>query len=459
VVVDECHGITPTVKHIIDELRSVNPKLRAVGTTATPYRLGEGYIYAMDEDGKPVGEDCTKNPYFAAKVYTITAPELIHRGYLTPPVIGQINAQGYETLDMQPNSMGKFNQADIDKAYHGHGRKTAAIVADVVSQARNRKGVLLFAATVQHANEVLASLPPELSAIITADTPKAMRKSIIARFKSKQIKYLVNVSVLTTGFDAPHVDVVAILRATESVGLLQQIIGRGLRIDDGKTDCLILDYAENIERHCPDGDVFAPKIKVKFKSGDVEPFEAECPSCKIKNTFSLRPNDAGFAIDKNGYYLDLDGSRVATDFGDMPAHYGRRCQAMHLAPGGKLVQCDYRWTGKECPNCLADNDIAARYCVECKGEIVDPNEKLVTEFKALKKDPTRIQTDRIVSWTLAQTTSMKGNNCLRVDYHTEYRRFSVWYMPDYPNGKPKKSWDKFSLATNNGTTMPQTITY
>ena len=65
--------------------------------------------------------------------------------------------------------------------------------------------------------------------------------------------------MLTTGFDASHVDVIAILRATESVGLMQQIIGRGLRIDAGKKDCLVLDYAENIERHCPDGDVFNPE--------------------------------------------------------------------------------------------------------------------------------------------------------------------------------------------------------
>jgi DNA repair protein RadD len=265
--------------------------------------------------------------------------------------------------------------------------------------------------------------------------------------------------VLTTGFDAPHVDVIAILRATESVGLLQQIIGRGLRINDGKKDCLILDYAENIERHCPDGDVFTPKIKVKFKSSEAELFEAECPVCNIKNTFSLRINESGFEIDKNGYYIDLDKQRIKTDYGDMPAHYGRRCQAMHPAPGGKLLQCHYRWTGKECPHCLADNDIAARYCSECKGEIVDPNEKLVAEFKALKKDPTRMQTDNVVSWELSQTTSLKGNNCLRVDYTTEYRRFSIWYMPDYPNGKPRKNWDKFQAATNNGVNMPQTITY
>lgn len=462
VVVDECHGMTPTVKYIIDELRAINPQLRVIGTTATPYRLGEGFIYATDEDGKPTSERA-KNLYFAKKVFTITAPQLIKRGFLTPPTVGAINAENYETLHIQTNSMGKFAQAEIDQAFHGHGRKTAAIVADIVAQARYRKGVMIFAATVQHAHEVMASLPPSLSAIVTADTPKAERKRILARFKAREsdkIKYLVNVSVLTTGFDAPHVDLIAILRKTESVGLLQQIIGRGMRIDEGKQDFLLLDYAQNIEAHCPDGDLFAPVIKVRFGGGgESSTVKAECPSCKIENEFTARENDEGFEIDKQGYFIDLDKNRITTPSGDMPAHYGRRCMALHPAPGGKLIQCDYRWTFKECPHCLADNDIAARYCATCKGEIIDPNKKLIADFRALKKDPTKIQTDKIVSWEHLRTVSRAGNNCLRVDYVTEYRRFSIWYMPDAEKGKNYATWVQFCEATNNGRSMPETITY
>jgi DNA repair protein RadD len=459
VVVDECHGMTPTVKYIIDELRGINPKLRVIGTTATPYRLGEGFIYAIDENEKPTCERA-KNPYFAKKVFTITAPQLIERGFLTPPTIGAINAENYQTLHIQPNSMGKFDSMEIDQAFHGHGRKTAAIVADIVAQARDKKGVMIFAATVQHAHEVMASLPPALSAIVTADTPKAERKRIISRFKARELKYLVNVSVLTTGFDAPHVDLIAILRKTESVGLLQQIIGRGMRIDEGKSTFLVLDYAQNIEAHCPDGDLFAPIIKVRFGGGgESPPVKATCPSCNTENEFKARENDDGFGIDKNGYFVDLDKNRITTPSGDMPAHFGRRCMALHPAPGGRLIQCDYRWTFKECPHCLRDNDIAARYCCECKGEIVDPNKKLVADFRALKKDPTRIQTDRIVSWDLMRTVSRAGNNCLRVDYVTEYRRFSIWYMPDADKGKPLATWIQFCQATNNGRTMPETITY
>lgn len=77
---------------------------------------------------------------------------------------------------------------------------------------------------------------------------------LIEDFKAQRFRYLVNVAVLTTGFDAPHVDLIAILRPTESVSLYQQIVGRGLRLAPGKTDCLILDYAGNPH------DLYAPEV-------------------------------------------------------------------------------------------------------------------------------------------------------------------------------------------------------
>jgi len=262
VVLDECDLLTPTLKAIIDAMRAAQPNLRVVGLTATPYRLGSGYIFREWPDGRLNGEDSAREPYFAKSVIQIGAPRLIREGYLTPPVIGAINAVGYDTHGLLPNRQGKFDAVAVDRAYHGHGRKTAAIVADIVYQARDRRGVLIFAATVQHAQEVMASLPPSLSDIVTAETKN--RKDILARFSAQKIKYVVNVGVLTVGIDVPHVDVIAILRKTESVRLLQQIIGRGLRPYDGKESCLVLEYATNIEDHCPDGDLFAPRVKAIF---------------------------------------------------------------------------------------------------------------------------------------------------------------------------------------------------
>jgi DNA repair protein RadD len=454
VIIDECHGLTPTIKTIIESMREQNPRLRVVGMTATPYRMNEGYIFGIWPDGKAVAQhERLEETYFESCVDRITARELIDMGYLTPPVIGSINAEAYHTMGLELNSRGQFDQDDIDKAYHGQGRKTAAIIADIVAQAQDRHGVMIFATTVRHAHECMDSLPAGLSAIVTGETPKQERKDIIERFKAREIKYLVNVSVLTTGFDAPHVDVVAMLRATESVGLLQQIIGRGLRLSDGKDDCLVLDYAENLERHCPDGDIFTPTIRAKGKTEN-EFVTCHCPLCNAENTFKARPNNDGYQIDALGYFCDLDGVEIGTTDGPLPAHYGRRCQNRFIL-GGEIIGCEYRWTFKECPHCEAENDIAARYCHECKGELVDPNEKLRIEFKAMKKDPTRRQTDRVLNFEWHTSMSRTGNEMWKIDVVTEYRSFSYW-VPMKPTWtKGYKQREMFLDLTET----PKTITY
>jgi DNA repair protein RadD len=455
VVIDECHGITPTVKSIIEEIKKVNPHLRVIGLSATPYRMGTGYIFGFYPDGKPVPLSKTKDPYFEACVYRIHARTLIDQGFLTEPTIGQPTVDGYKTLDMQLNSRGQFDAEAVDRAYHGQGRKTSAIMADVVAQSQFRRGVMIFAATVKHAKECMESLPPNMSALVTGDTPKKERDAVIRDFKSAKIKYLVNVSVLTTGFDAAHVELIAILRATESVGLLQQIIGRGLRIDEYKETCLILDYAENLPRHCPDGDVFNPKIEVTKGDKEDSSINCICPLCNVENEFSPRPNPQEHIIDKNGYFVDLDGQQITTEWGGMPAHYGRRCGA-RVTIAGERIQCTYRWTFKPCPHCKEENDIAARYCTKCKGEIVNPNDKLKIEFKAMKRDPTKKQTDNVVTWDKRSHIARSGKENWKIDVVTEYRSFSYFIMKEPNNGFAMN--DLNALNELDGT-KPMTITY
>jgi DNA repair protein RadD len=446
VIIDECHKITPTVIHIIDQLQVFNENLRIIGLSATPYRMSTGYIFKHDLRGVALHENKTRNPYFDRLIYKITARELIQQGYLCQPVVGAINSQHYETLNMQTNAMGNFSKDDIDKAYHGKGRLTAEIVADVIEQSRDRKGVLFFAATIQHAGEIMESLPPELSAIVTGSTPAREREIILLKFKAQILKYLVNVSVLTTGFDAPHCDVVAILRATESAALLQQIIGRGLRLSDEKQNCLVLDYAENIERHCPDGDVFNPDIKT---SNSVD-FEGEyliarCPECGLLNETKPRDNDAGFGIDDNGYFVDLQGNRIETEHGFFPAHHSRSCQS---------ELCNYKWSFKPCGECNYENDVAARYCGGCKEELIDPNEKLVRQYRERKSDPYQSQTDEVLDMKVKPTISKAGNECLRVEFTTAWRTFTVFFTPKIP-----RDYNSFMTVTINGTKPPETVTY
>lgn len=459
VIVDEAHGITPTLQKIIAAMREGNEYLRVIGMTATPYRMGSGYIFSIWPDHRVNGDDTTRNPYFSRLVYRITAPELIEAGYLTKPVMGEAEAEGYDTSGLEVNAQGKFDADAVDRAYHGKGRLTADIVEDVVRQCRNRMGVLFFAATIQHAQEVLESLPPELSRIVTGQTPAKERKEILAAFKARRIKYLVNVAVLTTGFDAPHVDCIAILRKTESAALWSQIVGRGLRLHENKNNCLVLDYTDNIEFHFPDGDIFSPSINAGKEKG-TGAISAVCEGCGYENHFTpVREYSEDTPVDENGYFIDLDGNRVMTDHGPLPAHHGRRCINMLRNSRGEYDRCGYRWTSKECPHCEEPNDIAARFCTACKGEIVDPNEKLRADFKKFKSDPTQVQTDKVWSMSTREGVSGKGNKTLRVDYTTEYRTFSVWLMPEADGWSAKDKYQAFLRATSDGIFPPETVTY
>lgn len=278
------------------------------------------------------------------------------------------------------------------------------------------------------------------------------RRTILRRFKAREIKYLVNVAVLTTGFDAPHVDVIALLRATESASLLQQIIGRGLRLDEGKEHCLILDYAQNLERHCPDGDVFNPHIRVD-KDSDGDLITVKCPLCREDNEFSPRPNPNRFKCSDEGYFLDLDDKPIQTEWGPLPSHFGRRCTVRSVI-ANEWSRCVFRWTFKICPHCNHENDVAARYCEGCKGEIVDPNKKLQIEFKEMKNDPTRKQTDKVISWVVKPTMSRSGKEMDKVEITTPYRTFSVFVLK-------QPLWDDISrkiLDVLDGA-APETITY
>lgn len=435
VVIDECHGITPTIKYIIDVLKRQNPHLRIIGLSATPFRMGTGYIYQYDLDNNPLPEEVAIEPYFNKLVCQITAWELIEQGYLTRPSSEIAHAESYATRDLQLNKMGQFDQKQVADVFERDERLTATIVRDIVQLSHDRKGVIIFAATVKHAEEVLETLPDDESRLVTGSTSKKEREQILKLFKAQRIKYLVNVAVLTTGFDAPHIDVVALLRATESASLLQQIIGRGLRLDDGKEDCLVLDYAGNIERHCPNGDIFDPTITARKRTGSSSA-EFVCPSCSSVNEFGLRHNPDQLEIDDQGYFLDLAGNRIEVDEGvHMPAHFGRRCMGQSILQGFSH-RCEYRWAAKECEKCGHENDIAARHCEKCENELINPNDKLSLEFKRITNDPKLGQVASVANWTCRAYTSNAGNETALVTFHTNLGKVMVWYTNKY-----KPVWD------------------
>jgi len=460
VVIDECHGITPTIKDIIDAMREGNPNLRVIGFSGTPYRLGDGYIYQVDDNNITLPPELTRNPYFHKLVHRVSAKEMLDAGFICPMKIGAVNASRYDTSGLHLNRMGQFNADEVDRAFVGHGRKTAAIVADVVEQSRPYSGgVMLFAATVSHAQEIMASLPPSISAMVIGETPKGERKDIIDRYKNRIIRYLVSVGTLTTGFDVPHTQVIALLRQTESSSLLTQIMGRAWRLHPGKEYSVLLDYASNIDNHFPDGDIYNPVIRAKAEKGEAIPLSAKCPECSYSNQFSCIPEYAEHEKDENGYCMDVFGNRVETEYGPLSGHYGRRCMGYIPAGMGKVDRCGYYWTSKECDACGEKNDVTARRCIGCGCELIDPAKKLIGEFRALKKDPYQPQCDKIISMETKPSVSRSGNSVIRVDFVTEHRHFSIYLMPEGRIPAKQMEYDLYVRATQDGTIIPKTVSY
>ncbi len=460
VILDEADAsLTPTILDIIRHLREQNPKLRVLGLTSSPYRTGTGYIYRLDINDNPVPEDKAINPFFTKQIVHIKGRDLLEQGYVSPLIVPSINVS-YDTSNLELNRIGKFTKESIDQAFIGKGRKTSAIIEDLVrqTQEQNRISGLIFAATQQHCEEIYESLPSSLTAVVTDKTLTRNRDRIVREHKQLKTKYLINVGIFTRGTDFPRLDFIALLRATESSPLLHQILGRLVRTHPDKKDGAVFDYAGNIDNHHPDGDLFNPVIKTWNQSKSEAYVKVICELCKTENTFTVRKNEDNLKWDEHGYYVDLDGNRIESEYGALPAHYGRRCLGLHLQRNGKYEQCNYYWSYKECPECGEKCDIAARYCPN-KHELIDPNEKLIADFRAMKKDPHRIQCDKLLSWSHKKTLSKNGNECIAVDWVTEYRTFKTWHVVKAENKMLIKDFNMFVEATQGIEKMPYSITY
>lgn len=475
ILIDEGDGITESVKMIVNQIKEHNKNIRVIGFTGTPFRTTTGYIYALDLDGKPIPEHKGRDPFYTKLIHRTSTRYLMDEGYLTPMTVGIVGAGVYETDKLKLQKNGKFKQSEVDQAYHGHGRKTAGIVADIVAQSQGRAGVMIFGATLQHCKEIMASLPPELSRMVGSNEDD--NDQTIKDFKAQKFKYMVNKDMLTVGADFPHVDVVAVLRKSESARLLTQIMGRGLRLCEDrpeataelrkaaiaasvKPDCLYLDYtADNMEMHFPDGDIFSPDIRASIVGGESQDINCKCPVCNIDQVFKARKNPDGYESDEHGYFIDLRGMRIETEHGPIPSHSGRKCQGLTLQRDGSFKGCDYRWTFKDCPHCAEPNDIAAKYCCVCKGEIIDPGKVLLLEFKALKRDPTKLQTDKVVDWTQAKTISRAGKPQWKIDITTPYRSFTIWVSSDPQSQFQWRSYELLMGATEGMKVVPDTVTY
>ncbi|MTH96403.1 DEAD/DEAH box helicase [Roseibium sp. RKSG952] len=267
VLIDEAHlipGKSSTMyRRFLDALKAINPALKVIGLTATPFRLDCGMLH----EGQ--------NALFTDIAYEAPVRELIDAGYLSPLV----SKQPATRLDVSKVGCraGDFIARDLAAAVD-QDAITRAAVTEIIEHGRDRKSWLAFCSGVDHARHVAEEFGRQgiSCGTIFGDTPKEARDAILAAFKRGEIRALASMGVLTTGFNAPGVDLIALLRPTQSAGLYVQMVGRGTRLAPGKENCLVLDFAGNVRRHGPI-DLVRPK-----RPGDGGGGEAPtkvCPDC------------------------------------------------------------------------------------------------------------------------------------------------------------------------------------
>jgi DNA repair protein RadD len=266
---DECH-LTPEHEDgmynaFFSDMKIINPKVRIGGLTATPYRLKSGLI-------------CSPEGYLNEICYEASIPALIADKYICPLRTkgadgGQLNTDGLHIR------AGEFVSEEVEALVNADPIVCQA-VDETLHYSRNRNSVLWFCHSISHMEHVAAVIRSrgQECDYVHGGSSLFDRNDAIQRFKNFKLKHLLSVNVLTTGFNAPNIDCIPMLRPTMSPGLYYQMLGRGFRIHPSKKDCLILDFCGNVLRHGPVDALKAPRKRGQGTGPETAPAK-ECPKC------------------------------------------------------------------------------------------------------------------------------------------------------------------------------------
>ncbi len=340
ILIDEAHMLPPNgegmYQQFLQDAKVINPNVRLIGLTATPYRMTSGTI-------------CGPDNLLNHVCFEVGVRELIAQGYLCP-LKTKAGRRKADTSGLHIRA-GEFIAGEVEALMDDDALVHSAC-REIVEQTRDRNSVLIFAASVQHAQHVqrvLGDMGHECG-FVCGDSSGIFRDDILRRFKDGNLKYLVNVNVLTTGFDAPNIDCVALLRPTNSPGLYYQMLGRGFRLHPAKTNCLVLDFGGNILRHGP---VDALQIKDKSdRKGNNDAPAKECPNCQalIHASYSVCP-DCGHEFppperDKHDGSAStagvLSGEVTETDYDVSSVYYSIHTKRGAPPEHPKTLRVDYR---------------------------------------------------------------------------------------------------------------------
>ena len=287
VLVDEAHLVPDDgegmYRKFLSELREINPRLRVVGLTATPYRTGTGSLVGPDKIFQRV---CHETP----------VRQLIDAGWLSP-LVARAAAGSVDTSKLHV-ARGEFVARETENLFDATDKVRAAC-EEIAIATGERKSVLVFCQGVTHAEHVAEILEHVLRGervgLVVGSTATLERSAMLRQFRNRELRVLVNCDVLTTGFDAPNIDAICVLRATLSPGLFAQMVGRGLRLSPGKQDCLVLDFGQNVARHGKLDDPDYGRKKKRPGQALAGEFPTKvCPNCEAELHPSATECECGF---------------------------------------------------------------------------------------------------------------------------------------------------------------------
>ena len=276
VIVDEVHRMPPRAaagaapsqyEVLINAFRQVYPSMRLFGVTATPYRLNWGYIY---------GDKKTRDPernWFKTLTWSIGIDTLQDQGFLCPLTPMGIDAPDLEGVGVNGDYVIGELSDEMSKSVH-----LESAVQALEKYGQERRHVVVFAVTIEHAELLQEAFINHgcTTGIVHSNMPHDAVLAGLKAFNDGQVRVLVNVGMLTEGWDCPCADCIILCRPTKSTALYVQMVGRGLRIAEGKEDCLLLDLAGCWKEH---GSPSRPIVRVGRQPRDT----IECPECGLEN--------------------------------------------------------------------------------------------------------------------------------------------------------------------------------
>lgn len=268
-IIDEAHSVSVgesgIYRKLLSDLTAINPAMRVVGFTASPYRLGQGMITDGD------------SAIFSDILEPVTILDLVNDGYLAP-LRSKVTSHRLDTNGIHKRQ-GEYMASEVEERFNTSDHNSA-VVDEIMRIATDRKHWLIFCSGVAHSEAVAECFRASGIAAESLDAShsKTERERKLAEFESGRIKALCNVGILSTGYDLPALDCIAFLRPTMSPGLYLQMAVRGMRIVEGKKDkdCLVLDFVGNVSKHGPVTDITPPKKG--GKGGGDAPVKT-CPDC------------------------------------------------------------------------------------------------------------------------------------------------------------------------------------